>query len=117
MDFKRATVNAGVRFHYLKTHFPEQRLGPAYLIPVGISRSRRLDYANMKDLTPRVGVAYDLFGDGKTAVQGDLGQVFEQRRSAAGKSDPESVLYRAPQLDDRACRSDTRTTTRRNATC
>jgi Carboxypeptidase regulatory-like domain len=72
--FRRATVNAGVRFHYLKTHFPEQRLGPAYLIPGRHLVIPETDYANMKDITPRVGVAYDLFGDGKTSVKSSWGK-------------------------------------------
>ena len=71
---KRATINAGVRFNYLANHFPEQRLGPAYLI-----RNRNLvvgetNYANMKDLTPRVGVAYNLLGNGKTSLKASWGK-------------------------------------------
>ena len=71
---KRATINAGVRLDYFKNYFPEQRLGPAYLIPNRNVVIPRTDFNNMKDITPRVGFAYDLFGTGKTSVKTSWGK-------------------------------------------
>ena len=31
--YKRATINAGIRFDYFKSSFPEQHLGPASFVP------------------------------------------------------------------------------------
>ena len=62
------TINAGVRFDYRRAIVPAQHL------PVGPFVAAR-DFAqvddvpNWKDITPRVGVSYDLFGDGRTALK------------------------------------------------
>src|SRR5262249_29613533 len=63
---KRLTVNAGLRFEYFASSFPEYHLGPSSLLPnrnLTFPETQGYDY---KDLNPRVGVAYDLFGDGRT---------------------------------------------------
>jgi len=71
---KRATINAGLRFDIFKNHFPEQHLGPASFVPNRDITIPELDYAHMRDITPRVGVAYDIFGDGRTALKASWGK-------------------------------------------
>jgi hypothetical protein len=63
------TATAGVRFDYFKNGYPEQVIGPAELAP-----NRHITFpaqtgGDYKDITPRLGLAYDLFGDGKTALK------------------------------------------------
>ena len=72
--YKRATINAGIRFDYFKSSFPEQHLGPASFVPNRDITIPALDYNNLKDITPRVGVAYDLFGNGRTALKASWGK-------------------------------------------
>ena len=77
--YKRATINGGVRFDFFKNDFPEQHLGPASFVPNRNITIPAVDYANMKDVTPRVGIAYDLFGDGRTALKASWGKYLMAR--------------------------------------
>ena len=75
---KRATINAGLRFDYLEDIVPAQTIGPGPQVP-----TRNLTFGEVtgvpqwKNVTPRVGVAYDLFGNGKTAVKANIGKYLE----------------------------------------
>ena len=92
--FKRATINAGVRFDYFKNNFPEQHLGPTrrsfadrnVTIPEAA-------YGNMKDITPRVGVALRSVRQRQDGAQGSLGQVHRRRRSDQRQPDLATLSY------------------------
>ena len=68
----RMTANIGLRFDYFTTEFPEQHLGPVPLVPNRDLTFPKESFASFKDLSPRVGAAYDLFGTGKTALKINL---------------------------------------------
>jgi hypothetical protein len=72
--FKRATINGGLRFDYFANNFPDQTLGPTVWTPNRNVVLPGIDYYDMKDLSPRVGVVYDLTGDGKTALKAAWGR-------------------------------------------
>ena len=55
--FKRATINAGLRFDYFSNGFPDQHLGPASFVPHRDFTIPASTYASLKDITPRLGVA------------------------------------------------------------
>jgi hypothetical protein len=71
---KRATINMGLRFDYFANSFPEQTLGPGLFVPNRNITFAPAEFYSMKDLTPRVGIAYDLFGNGKTALKAHWGK-------------------------------------------
>ena len=71
----RLTLNLGVRFDYFNGYVPAQDV-PA--TPNGWLPARHYDRVDgvpsWTDLSPRVGAAYDLFGDGRTALKVSLGR-------------------------------------------
>jgi hypothetical protein len=68
---KRMTINAGLRYDYLNNRVEAQDapggtwIGPRHYDPLS-------DVPDFKDLSPRLGVAYDLRGSGKTAIKATL---------------------------------------------
>lgn len=82
----RLTLNLGVRFDWIR-----QSLGavdhPANAL-FGAYNSPALDSTpNWKDLSPRIGAAYDVFGNGRTAIKGGI------NRYVAGASTGVATLY------------------------
>jgi Carboxypeptidase regulatory-like domain len=75
---KRMTVNAGLRYDSLEDIVPAQTIGPGPQVP-----TRNLTFGEVtgvpawKNLTPRLGAAYDVFGNGRTAVKFSIGKYLE----------------------------------------
>ena len=70
----RWTINAGVRFDGFRGGYPEQYRGPAPLQPTRDYTFAAVTSQSMKDITPRLGASYDLFGNGRTAIKASLGK-------------------------------------------
>ncbi|OLC49241.1 MAG: hypothetical protein AUH43_07910 [Acidobacteria bacterium 13_1_40CM_65_14] len=73
---KRVTFNLGVRFDYLNNKVPAQDVqGGTWIGPRHFDEITSVP--NWKDIGPRLGVAYDLFGNGKTAVKATLSRYLQ----------------------------------------
>ena len=69
----RLTINAGLRFDYFRGHYPDHLSTPgAPTHSTWVPHAIMVDGAtavSWKDLQPRLGVVYDLRGDGRTALK------------------------------------------------
>jgi hypothetical protein len=79
----RLTLNLGVRYDYKRSHFPEQTIGDSK-DPHGTTRFvqtpfviPKTDQLRWHDITPKMAAAFDLFGDGKTAVKVSLNKYLD----------------------------------------
>jgi hypothetical protein len=89
---QRLTLNLGLRFDSVYSYNPVQQVSggqfyPAYTFPA-VSNT-----PNWKDLNPRLGAAYDLFGNGKTAVKGYFSRyVGGQATAIASAANPVNAM-------------------------
>jgi hypothetical protein len=67
----RLTLNAGLRFDYLRYGYDDTTLQPTPNIPT-TRLFPALIKGDFRDLSPRLGAVYDLFGDGKTALKASV---------------------------------------------
>ena len=84
----RMTLQGAVRFDNAKSYSPEQTIGPALIngqtflaTPLHFERT---DGVNFKDLSPRGGLALDVFGNGKTALKVNFGKYMDPASNLNG---------------------------------
>jgi hypothetical protein len=75
----RLTLSGGVRLDMLKESTEPFTAAPHRWLPNRINSFPAVENVpNWKDINPRVSAAYDLFGDGKTAVKASISRSVEQ---------------------------------------
>src|SRR5687767_604661 len=75
----RLTMTGALRYDHSWSYYPEQSIGGGGVrfLPVQFTWEESKGVIGYNDITPRVGVAYDVFGNGKTAVKFNLGKYLE----------------------------------------
>lgn len=74
---RRLTLNPGIRFEAIRGSVPAQTAPAGRFVPAR-SFDAIENLPNWKNWAPRFGAAYDLFGDGKTAIKGSVGKYLQQ---------------------------------------
>src|SRR5262245_57775888 len=84
----RWTLQGAVRFDNAWSYSPEQTIGPAIINgQTCLSTQRRFertDGVNFKDLSPRGGLAMDIFGNGKSALKVNFGKYMDPASNLNG---------------------------------
>lgn len=73
----KLTLQGALRFDTASSWFPEQTLGPTKYFPTKIVFPETKGVDSYNDFTPRMGLAYDLFGNGRTALKANFGKYLE----------------------------------------
>jgi hypothetical protein len=73
----RLTVSPGIRWDWIVQSIPAQCAPAGRFVPERCFSAVE-NIPNWKNWAPRLGVAYDLFGDGKLAVKGSIGKYTQQ---------------------------------------
>ena len=74
----RMTASGGLRFEFLKQSYDDYTAGPTRFLPERNFSFPAADVVNWKEVNPRMGVSYDLFGNGRTALKASAGRGVEQ---------------------------------------
>ncbi len=93
---ERLTVQGALRFDRAWSWFPAQQEGPSRFLPTPIVIPETRGVDSYKDITPRMGVAYDVSGTGKTAIKMALGKYLEGAGASGNYANTNPTL-RMPQ--------------------
>ncbi|HEU4686819.1 MAG TPA: hypothetical protein VFS23_00585, partial [Vicinamibacterales bacterium] len=90
----RWTLSGGIRFDQFKNSFPPQSIAPTALAPnlnVSYDTIQNLDW---KDVTPKLGATYDVFGTGRTALKVTLNKYLAGLGTTGSLSSPPNPINR-----------------------
>jgi hypothetical protein len=80
----RMTLQGALRYDRAWSYSPEQQIGPTDFLPEALRFPETPGVNAYKDISPRGGLAYDLFGSGRTAVKVNFGKYLEPASNLNG---------------------------------
>jgi hypothetical protein len=89
----RATITGGLRYDYFVGYVADSTLPPSrWNQPQSFSG---FEVQHWKDLSPRIGVSYDLFGNGRTAIKGSFARYVQPEAvETSSAADPQLTIGR-----------------------
>ncbi|HZL94474.1 MAG TPA: carboxypeptidase regulatory-like domain-containing protein, partial [Vicinamibacterales bacterium] len=88
----RWTLSGGIRFDSYKNSFPPQSIVGNYFGRQLNIQYDTIDNLNWKDITPKLGATYDVFGNGKTALKLTLNKYLAGLGTTGNLSDPPNPI-------------------------
>src|SRR5688572_2230586 len=73
----RMTLQGALRYDHAWSYFPAQQVGPVRFFPFEVVYPHTTGVEGYHDLTPRGGIAFDVFGTGKTSIKVNAGRYLE----------------------------------------
>ena len=73
----RLTLQGALRYDHAWSYYPRQQIGPTNFLPEPLVFEASKGVIGYHDISPRMGFAYDLFGNGKTALKFNAGRYLE----------------------------------------
>jgi hypothetical protein len=78
----RFTINGALRYDHAESGYGETCIGPDKFVPIQVNGdnfwcSTPTKGVRFNDITPRWGLAWDLFGDGKTSIKWNMGKYLQ----------------------------------------
>jgi hypothetical protein len=80
----RLTLQGALRFDRAWSYSPEQTIGPTNFLLTELTFPETPGVNSYKDISPRGGVAYDVFGNGKTSFKFNFGKYLEPASNLNG---------------------------------
>ena len=98
----RLTLQGALRFDHSLSFYPDQQIGPTRFLSQAVVFPESQGVTGYNDITPRIGIAYDVFGTGKTAVKFNMGRYLE---AAVNNNGAYSLLVPSVRLANNANRT------------
>lgn len=70
---RRLTLSGALRYDHARSRYGETCVGPGVFVPVGYC-TPATDGVTFRDITPRINAAWNVFGDGRTAIKFNTGK-------------------------------------------
>ena len=92
----RFTWQGALRYDHAWSYYNQTQIGPTNFLPTAVVFPKSKGVLGYHDISPRLGLAYDVFGNGKTALKFNAGRYLEAAVNNNGNYSELSPFNRTP---------------------